>query len=203
MDSLETLLRPITTVLNRNISETTPARELCARLDGKIIAIRVRDTALAMYFTIRDEVIGLTADHESEPDVVITGSLLTLARIAGNSGERALRTGALDLTGDVATAEAFQSLLGYAKPDLEEELSGIVGDGAAHRIGEVARGVGSWARNARETMGSNIREYLQEESRGAPSRYEVDRFTKDLHTLRDDVERLEARINRLGGENKS
>ena len=48
MDPLETLLRPITTVLNRNIGEITPARELCARLDGKTIAIRVRDTALAM-----------------------------------------------------------------------------------------------------------------------------------------------------------
>ena len=49
-------------------------------------------------------------------------------------------------------------------------------------------------------MGSNIREYLQEESRGAPSRYEVDRFVEEVHALRDDVERVEARINRLGGE---
>jgi ubiquinone biosynthesis protein UbiJ len=46
-------------------------------------------------------------------------------------------------------------------------------------------------------MGANIREYLQEESRAAPSRYEVDRFTKDIGTLRDDVDRLEARLNRL------
>jgi ubiquinone biosynthesis protein UbiJ len=152
MDPLETLLRPITTVLNRNIGEITPARELCARLDGKTIAIRVRDTALAMYFTIRDELIELAADSDDEPDVVITGSLLTLARIAGKGGENALRPGSLDLTGDVATAEAFQELLGYAKPDIEEELSGIVGDVAAHRLGEVARGVGNWARNARETM---------------------------------------------------
>jgi len=200
MDALETLLRPITSVLNRNIGEITPARELCARLDGKTIAIRVRNTALAMYFTIRDELIELTADSDNEPDVVITGSLLTLARIAGRGGEDALRTGSLDLTGDVATADAFQELLGYAKPDIEEELSGIVGDVAAHRIGEVARGAGNWARDARETMGSNIREYLQEESRGAPSRYEVDRFTKDVHALRDDVERVAAKIDRLGGE---
>ena len=131
---------------------------------------------------------------------MITGSLLTLARIAGKGGENALRPGSLDLTGDVATAEAFQELLGYAKPDIEEELSGIVGDVAAHRLGEVARGVGNWARNARETMASNIREYLQEEGRDAPSRYEVDRFTRDVHALRDDVERVEARINRLGGD---
>lgn len=200
MDALEALLRPITTILNRNIGEITPARELCAKLDGKTIAIRVRDTALAMYFTVNDELIELAASSDHEPDVVITGSLLTLARIAGKGGESELRSGSLDLTGDVATADAFQALLGYAKPDIEEELSGYVGDVAAHRIGEAARGLSNWARKARTTMGSNIREYLQEESRGAPSRYEVDRFTSELHALRDDVERMEARINRLAGE---
>jgi ubiquinone biosynthesis protein UbiJ len=49
-------------------------------------------------------------------------------------------------------------------------------------------------------MGANIREYLQEESRDAPSRYEVDRFADEVSTLRDDVDRLEARINHLQGE---
>jgi ubiquinone biosynthesis protein UbiJ len=46
-------------------------------------------------------------------------------------------------------------------------------------------------------MGENIREYLQEESRDAPSRYEVDKFAADVSTLRDDVDRIESRINRL------
>jgi ubiquinone biosynthesis protein UbiJ len=46
-------------------------------------------------------------------------------------------------------------------------------------------------------MGDNIREYLQEESRDTPSRYEVERFTAKVNTLRDDVARVEARLNRL------
>ena len=197
MGPLETLLRPVTNILNRNIRETTPARELCDKLDGKTIAVRVRDTALAMYFEISDQVIVLAADSESEPDVVLTGSLLTLARLAGSPGESAVRDGLLDLTGDAATAQAFQDLLAYAKPDIEEELSTFIGDAASHRLGEMARGFGKWARDARSTMGSNVREYLQEESRDLPSRYEVERFTQRVDSLRDDVARLEARLNRL------
>lgn len=197
MDSLEALLRPLASILNRNIAERTRARELCARLDGGTIAIRVRDSALAMYFEINDEVIALAADSEEEPDVVICGSLVTLARMAASGDESALRAGELDLTGDAKTASTFQELLAYARPDIEEELSGLIGDVAAHRLGEIARGIGSWTREARATMGANIREYLQEESRYAPSRYEVERFAKDLHTLRDDVDRIEARMNRL------
>ena len=117
--------------------------------------------------------------------------------MAGQSGETAVRDGSLDLTGDAETAREFQQLLAFAKPDVEEELSGIVGDVAAHRLGEIARGVGRWGRDARSTMGANIREYLQEESRDAPSRYEVDAFSKNVGTLRDDVDRVEARLNRL------
>jgi ubiquinone biosynthesis protein UbiJ len=58
----------------------------------------------------------------------------------------------------------------------------------------------TWARDARSTMGNNVREYLQEESRDLPTRYEVDRFSVRLGVLRDDVERLAARLRRLEGE---
>lgn len=200
MNPLDAVLRPVASVLNRNIRETTPAKALCRKLDGAVIAVRVRDTALATWFIVHDEVLELVSDHDAEPDVLITGSLITLARMAGNSGLTALRKGELEITGDAHTAERFQRLLTLARPDVEEELSAIVGDAAAHRMGEVARGLGSWAREARATMGANIREYLQEESRDVPSRYEADRFARDVGTLRDDVDRLEARITRLQGE---
>ena len=201
MDPLEKLLRPLTTVLNRNISETTPARELCQRLDGKTVAIRVRDTALAMYFDISDEVLSLKTVSESDPDVILTGSLLTLARMAGpkaeSVGEVAVRDGALDITGDAYTAQTFQKLLGYAKPDFEEELSHVVGDTAAHSTSMLVKNIANWARDARATLGSNIREYLQEEACEVPSRYEVEKFASEVDSLRDDVARLEARIKRL------
>jgi ubiquinone biosynthesis protein UbiJ len=197
MNALEAALRPIASLLNRNIAESTPARELCLKLSGTVVAVRVRNTALAAYFVVNDEALDLVTSSADEPDVVITGSIITLARMAGQSGEAAIRDGSLDLTGDAETAGEFQQLLAFAKPDVEEELSGIVGDVTAHRLGEIARGVGRWGRDARSTMGANIREYLQEESRDAPSRYELDTFTSNVSTLRDDVDRVEARLNRL------
>ena len=195
MNPLEVLMQAIARVLNRNIRESTPARELVTQLEGKVIAIRVRDTALAGYFEIADSAIELRPEHEAEPDVAITGSLVTLALMAG---EDSIRDGSLELAGDAGTAQRFQKLLEYAKPDLEEELSSFIGDAAAHSLGELARGFGRWAQQSREIMRDNIREYLQEESREVPSRYEVERFAKDVNRLRDDVDRLAARISRLG-----
>ena len=196
-DPLEVLLRPIAEVLNRNIAETTPARELATQLDGKTVAIRVRDTALAMYFVFDQDIVTLATEYDADPDVAITGSLVTLARMAGGAGAQAIRDGDIDLTGDAATAQRFQTLLDHAKPDVEEELSRVIGDVAAHQLAEFARGVGNWARGARSTMGDNIREYLQEERRDLPTRYEVEQFSQQVGKLRDDVERIAARLKRL------
>jgi ubiquinone biosynthesis protein UbiJ len=154
-----------------------------------------------VWFIIEDGVLELATDYDGEPDVLISGSLLTLARMSGDAGLEALRDGSLELTGDAHKAERFQRLLAFAKPDVEEEFSSVVGDAAAHRLGEIARGLGDWGRNARSTMGANVREYLQEESRDVPSRYEMEGFAADVGTLRDDVDRLEARIRQFGDRN--
>jgi len=197
VDALEAALGPVAKLLNRNIDDSTPARQLCAKLAGTVVAVRVRDTALAAYFIVAEDSLEVTSSSDDEPDVLITGSIITLARMIGQSGENAIRDGSLELTGDAELASQFQQLLSLAKPDVEEELSGIVGDVAANRLGEIVRGLGRWGRDARSTMGANIREYLQEESRDAPTRYEVENFVTDVNTLRDDVDRIEARINRL------
>ena len=197
MNPLEAVLRPIASVLNKNIRATTPARELCQKLAGTVVAIRVRDTALTAWFIVQDDYLELTTETDLEPDVLISGSIITLAQMAGASDVGAVRSGSLEFAGDPILADEFRQLLTFAKPDLEEELSGFVGDAAAHRLGEIARGVGKWSRDARSIMAQNIREYLQEESRDVPSRYEVERFTSDVGALRDDVDRLEARIRRL------
>jgi ubiquinone biosynthesis protein UbiJ len=197
MDALDSLLRPVARLLNRNIAATTPARELCAELDGTIAAIRVSGTSLASYWRIHSDSVELSTAMPAEPDIVISGSLLALTRTLGDGGEEAIRDGSLELVGDAHKARAFQQLLAFARPDIEEELASWIGGPAAHALGRAAKSVETWARDARSTMGANVREYLQEESRDLPTRYEVERFAKKVNALRDDAERIAARIERL------
>ena len=184
-------------LINRQIKATTPAREICADIAGHVVAIRVKDSALAMYCNVHDDRITLTGLYAEEPDVVISGSLLALARLATPQAIEAIRDGSVELHGDAHTAQAFQQLLRYARPDIEEELSTLLGDTAAQSLGVFARGLRDWGKGARDTMRQNLSEYLQEESRAVPSRYEVELFRQHVDTLRDDVARFEARLNRL------
>lgn len=197
MDALQALLSPVVRLINRRIRTMTPARELCRELDGKAVAVRVRNTGLALCCRMNGEEIVLSGAPGDEPDAAITGSLLSLARLAGESGEDAIRDGSLELTGDAAVARAFQRLLRYGRPDLEEEISGVIGDVAAHEIGELARRLGRWGRETRDTLRQNLSEYLQEESRALPTRYEADAFRERLEALRDDVARTDARLRIL------
>jgi len=195
MGPLEALLRPVASMINRQIGARTPARELCAELADRVMALRVENTALAMYLIVDDGQVTLSTDYCQEPDVVVSGTLLALTRLAGPAGDAVIREGDVELTGDAVLAQQFQKLLRYGRPDIEEELSGVVGDVAAHGIGKFVRGVNEWRRQAQDTMRQNIGEYLQEESRTVPTRGEVDAFRRRVDALRDDVARFEARLN--------
>jgi ubiquinone biosynthesis protein UbiJ len=52
---------------------------------------------------------------------------------------------------------------------------------------------------AGRSLAGNVSEYLQEEGRDLPTPTEVDEFLAGVDQLRDDVERLEARLARLAG----
>ena len=188
-------MRPLTAVINRQIRMTTPAKKLCNELAGSVIAVHVNNTALHAYFEVEKELLNLLTDTSRDPDVVVSGSLLSLASLARS--DAAIRSGAVELRGDAELAQSFRHLLQLAKPDLEEELSSFIGDAPAHGIGEVARRIGEWSRDARSTMRQNISEYLQEESRALPSRNEISSFRSDVNSLRDDAARLDARIRRI------
>lgn len=194
---LETALRPLIAVLNRQIKAKSPARDICKNLQGKSMAIRVRDTALSACLEVGNDGIALRGDIPDEPDVAITGSLLTLLELGRSGSEDLFRGGGVHMAGDAHIAQQFQKLLKLARPEPEEELSRLVGDVAAHGIGDLARGFGRWSRNAKKSLSQNVTEYLQEESEVLPRRYDVERFRTRVEVLRDDVARFEARLRQF------
>lgn len=187
-------LTSLESVLNRNIAASSAARALCRRLDAKVLALHVDGLPLSIYFTSHGEQMSLDTRHEGTPSATLSGTPLSLLRMAGPAPEAALRTGSVHIHGDAEVAQTFSELLKQARPDLEEELSRVLGDVAAHRVGNVARSALGFARRAADTFAQNLSEYLQEESRDAPSRTEAEEFNAGIDRLRDDVDRFEARL---------
>jgi ubiquinone biosynthesis protein UbiJ len=108
-----------------------------------------------------------------------------------------LFSGAVAISGDTELGHNFGKLLGGLDIDWEEQLSRLTGDLLAHRIGNLARGAARWGKDALEALRQDLPEYLQEEVRLLPGRYEVEEFLTEVDRLRDDLERLEQRVRRL------
>jgi len=188
-------LAPLESLLNRNLAASSAARALCQRLDAKVLALHVDGVPLSVYFKSHGESMTLHTEYQGTPDATLSGSPLSLLRLAGPAPEAALRGGSVHIEGDAEVAQTFSELLKAARPDLEEELSRVVGDVAARQIGNVARSALRFARRAQDTLMQNVAEYLQEEGRDVPNRTEAEEFLQGVDKLRDDVERLEARLS--------
>ena len=191
------LLFRLEELLNRNVAESRRAQALCRQLDGRAIELEVRDTPFRLYMEARDGRIALADRRETETDARLSGTPLSLLALAGPGAEGRLRSGTVRIEGDAEVAQRFRELLEQARPDVEEELSRVIGDVAAHRIANFARGFLDLGRRATDSLATSAAEYLQEEGRDLPVRIEVDEFLKEVDRLRDDTERLEARIARL------
>ncbi|HWK72714.1 MAG TPA: SCP2 sterol-binding domain-containing protein [Povalibacter sp.] len=190
-------LTPLESILNRNIAGSVAARSLCKRLDGKVLALRFTGLPLSISFRSDGERMTLDTAQPEAASATLSGTPISFMQLTGATPEAALRTGAVHIEGDAEVAQTFSELLKAARPDLEEELSRVIGDVAAHQVGNVARSVLAFGRRASDTFAQNVAEYLQEEGRDLPTRTEADEFIVGVDKLRDDVERLEARLSLL------
>ena len=67
MNTLDAMMRPVVSLINRQIRNKTPARELCSDLEGTIVAVRVRNTALAMYFLVERDALEIRLPRHHSP----------------------------------------------------------------------------------------------------------------------------------------
>lgn len=188
-------LTPFESLLNRNIAASSAAQAASRKLEGKRLCITLTGTPLQLTLHSLGDRVSIVASGDAAADAKLRGTPLSLIRLMQD--RTALTSQSVHIEGDAEVVQTFAELLHAARPDLEEELSRLVGDVAAHQIGEATRGLLRFGQQARDTFARNVAEFLQEESRDLVTRTEADEFIADVDTLRDDVERLGARLERL------
>jgi ubiquinone biosynthesis protein UbiJ len=190
------MLTTIENVLNRGLPRSPRARQLCNELDGTRLALDVRGVTRILVRS-SGALLHVTNDAAAVADAEVSGSPLSLLALAGQSPEAVLQKGAVEIRGDADIARNYRELAHLLMPDLEEELSLAIGDVPAHQLGRLARAVFGWSRQTAATAAQNVAEYLAHERADLVPRAEADQFTSGVDRLREDVDRLEARIKLL------
>ena len=196
----------IENVLNRGLPRSVRAQQLCRELEGKRVGVSVPGIGRWMLESMGVS-LKVTRDSGGErsdsagtrtpADAEITGGVVSLMALAGPNAQEVLQRGDASIAGDAELAERFQELGRLLRPDLEEELSMFIGDVPAHQMGRLAHAAMSFTRRVAATTVRNAAEYLAHEKRDLVPRAEGDQFLKGVDALREDVDRLEARIEHL------
>jgi ubiquinone biosynthesis protein UbiJ len=184
-------------LLNRNLGGSPRARELCAELRERRLAITISGTPLRIAIESSGDSLRIWRHDGGEFHAEVEGTPLNLLALAGPGPEALVQRGAVTIRGDVELAQRYRELALLLRPDLEEELSRWVGDAPAHQVSRLAAGAAAFGRRAARTTVLNVAEYLAHERGDLVPRAEAEVFLEGVDRLREDVDRLEARLQHL------
>ena len=194
------LLAKIQQWFNAMLREDDRTRTAACQLAGKTIALHLRDTQLTIYVQFGEEGVMLSTAPELKPQVTITAQpFIFLSLLLDRDGTSGI-TPDLEVSGDTTLAQRFQDLLRAVEPDWEEQLARRIGDFPAHQAARLFGATRAYVRDVRRNLGINLSEYLRYETEILPTRHDVEDFITAVGVVRDDVERLRQRLDRLRGQ---
>jgi ubiquinone biosynthesis protein UbiJ len=185
-------------LLNVLLSANPEARVQLSRLSGIRVQLKLSELAIPLALQIKEQIFTVEAGCDHPFDCRITSCLSALLKLRDpNQLVPLIRSGQLDIEGDLAMLQRLISWFTLIEWDLEELLSHTVGDIVAYalvrRIRRTQRLIQQQARQQREWL----RELLVEVWCLLPSRAEAIPFFQAITALQADLQRLANRLQLL------
>ncbi|MGH8677217.1 MAG: ubiquinone biosynthesis accessory factor UbiJ [Burkholderiales bacterium] len=185
----------IVTVLNHLLAEAEWARPQLAAHTGK--RARIASPFYAVALEVAHGGKFTLAQSESTPDVTIdVPPHAALTWLTNREG--AWR--AASVAGDTEFAATLSFLAANLRWDFEEDLSRLIGDIPAHRLGSLLRSVARLPKTAAASVARSLADYLTEEQRVLATSLETRNFIAAVDELRDAAQRLEKRVERMSSK---
>ncbi len=194
----DVLLLSLQESINRFLALDPEGAERLSDVQGQVLLIELEGFGTRLFVVPGRHSLGLYTSYDAEPDCTVRGTPAALLRLSfADHREDEIFSGAVEILGDNRIAQRIGDVFRNLDIDWEEQLARLFGDGVAKHIGQQARNLKQWGERGSETLTRNVREFLQEEGHLLPSDEDLRRFLTGVDILRDDVERLAARIDRL------
>ena len=183
----------LTAALNHLLEAEPALRARLAPFAGETLELRVAPL-LPIQLSVAEGGRLEPASPDAASSLVITLAPGALAA-ALKGEEHFLRS--VEISGNAQLAAEVMFLFRHLRWDAEEDLSRLMGDVAAHRVVGLARELAALHREAASRIAQGLVEYALEEKPLLVSRAGMQGFAGATARLRDDLERLEKRLERL------
>jgi ubiquinone biosynthesis protein UbiJ len=185
------------TLLNQILQLDAESLQGLAKLTGKVIHVKLQGLNLDFFvFPNRD---GLTIQSESDTlaDVTVSGVPFSLMNLFFSKNTLPAAHPDIHIQGDMGVIHHLSDILRGLQIDWEAQLARVLGDIPAHKINRLFTHAQHYAQERLHSLQANCSEYLQEETRVLPAATEIIFFMNQIDHIRDDLERLEKRVQRL------
>ncbi len=198
--------RALAAALNRALALDPGAAARLAALEGRAIELTWAGPELGARIEVRDGRIelGPRARADAAPAdlgvrATLAGALDMLLRERGARGLAGIdrKRTKVEIAGDAELARALSHLSERYTPDLERAFGAVLGDVAGAELARGLAGAFAYVRESASTLAEDAGAFVRDESRDAVARTELDGFLADVDRLRDDAERLAARVAAL------
>ena len=179
--------------LNHLLNAEAWARDKLKPYAGQCVEFRSPPLP-ALRMDILDSGLVRAAAEDAVPNLIVTIGASALP--ASLRGEDALMR-EIGIEGNADLAGTVQYLFRHLRWDLAEDLSKVFGDVLAQRMVTEGKRFAAWNREVAERLAQNFAEYWIEEQPLLARPADVRQFLTDADQLRDDLARLEKRIDIL------
>lgn len=195
---LRGLLASVESGVNRVLRLDGTAMARLRPLTGKVIAVQGTSPSLQLFILPSDEGLLLAAQWAAEADCTLRAPASSLLRLVLSKDKSAiLHSPEVELEGDSAALMELAAVLQDLELDWEYELSHWIGPVATALIGGHLRSRANWYQHGFASLNQNLAEYLSEEARTLVGEHEAQARFDELDQLKLDLDRLEARFERL------
>ena len=182
---------PFSLALNYLLEREPWARERLARFAGRTVELRNPPFPTLRFVILPGGKVEAGGDDPALTVTLKPDALVNLAR----GPEHFMRS--LEVAGEPALASEAMVLARHLRWDAEEDLSRLVGDVAAHRLAQAGRAFAHWHVDAARRLAHAFADYAVDEKRALIARSELEAFADRVAQLRDALERLDKRMQRL------
>ena len=168
------------------------ARDELKRFTGKTARFEVVPFVISLTVLENGELAPALADAIPSTTIRLTPGLMLRLSARDESAWREV-----DIAGDIEFASAIRQVARNLRWDVEEDLSRVFGDVTAHRMAESGRTFRRWGEQAVENTGRSFAEYWTEEQPLIAAARDIEEFNRAVDRVRDDVARVEKRIETL------
>ena len=191
----ESIFAAITKIVNSVLLQDPDLSAILQNLNGKWVIFKIEEPTFDIFVNFFNDGVKITTSNPNEDiQVTISGSMQAFAKLLLKKN-KSLRQPGLTIQGDTVVAELLYSLFKQLDIDWEELTSKITGDTFAHQLANFAKNSRNKTRHVVNTFTDMLNEYLVEESNLIVSPTESDDFNQSVDLLREDFDRLQAKLN--------